>query len=374
MISTEKEDTQSRRSLSARVRVFGGRYIACTSSMTEIRRLRMLMWSIMWKMFIIALLCRDEINAYDLRPEEVLPSGVDVPRPIVLEMTPHEKWTRSGRPALAEEIDWRDVNGTDFTGNVANQMVPSPCGSCWAWGSTGALSDRIAIRSGGIRFAVSPQGLLDCGSLAGSCNGGSHYLAYSFATKIGLTDSTCLPYRGMDNSNWGETPCENRMCRDCDRFGSCAYVNASETLAVKVAQFGQVSGVDAMKAEILARGPIACSMYAHADAFENYQGGIIRDTTRYTGTTHVVNVVGYSTAGDVPYCTYASKPYSSHTSTCHDFTFIVRTRNQQGSCVTRSVRDGENWDTTERRWELTSTTWNRTTARGQSLTRTLSRC
>ena len=34
-----------------------------------------------------------------------------------------------------------------------------------------------------------------------------------------------------------------------------------------------------MQAEILARGPIACSLYAHSAAFEEYTGGIIADPT-----------------------------------------------------------------------------------------------
>ena len=46
-----------------------------------------------------------------------------------------------------------------------------------------------------------------------------------------------------------------------------------------------------MKAEIAARGPIACYMYAHSKGFEGYSGGIITDTTRYDGITHVVVVV-----------------------------------------------------------------------------------
>eukprot|EP00939_MAST-03C_sp_MAST-3C-sp1_P003916 g3916.t1 len=189
------------------------------------------------------------------------------------------------------------MNGTDYTLLPANQMVPSPCGSCWAFGSTGALADRIAILSEGVKFDISPQGLLDCaGQSAGSCNGGSHYLAYAFASKFGLTDKTCLPYRGMDISNWGETPCETRMCRTCDRFGTCKYQDMNETLSVRVSQYGSLQGVDAMKMEIAARGPIACSMYAHSQGFENYAGGIISDTTKYPGTTHVVNVVGFSYA------------------------------------------------------------------------------
>ena len=45
----------------------------------------------------------------------------------------------------------------------------------------------------------------------------------------GLQDETCLPYRGMDYSNWGEALCTGRLCRRCDRFGVCHFVlwNAS---------------------------------------------------------------------------------------------------------------------------------------------------
>ena len=107
---------------------------------------------------------------------------------------------------------------------------------------------------------------------------------------------------GVDNTNWGESLCSNRMCQTCDRFGTCSYRASNETLKVKVTQFGSVLGVDEMKTEIASRGPIACSMYAHADLFEKYTGGIIQDDTKYNGTTHVVNVVGFSTSsGGVPY-------------------------------------------------------------------------
>ena len=65
---------------------------------------------------------------------------------------------------------------------------------------------------------------------------------------------------------------------------------------VQVDEHGTVRGVAAMKAGIAARGPIACLMYAHAEDFEQYEGGIIRDETRYHGITHVVTVVGWGVA------------------------------------------------------------------------------
>lgn len=215
-------------------------------------------------------------------------------------------WRKAPQP-LPSAVDWRNTSGHS---EVMNQMLPSPCGSCWAFASTGALTDRIAIASDGLHFAISPQALLDCADLneldgrdatphaAGSCNGGSTHLAYAFASEIGLTSLSCLPYAGMDQSNWGELPCEQRLCKSCDRFGACHFINASASppyLSVKVHEYGSLMGVDAMMAEIAARGPIACSMYAHSAGFESYSGGVITDTTRYPGTTHAVNVVGYGT-------------------------------------------------------------------------------
>ena len=245
----------------------------------------------------------------DIPPKDLLPPGVEVPSHVI-NPTPHELRLAQGTsaPPLPPAVDWRNVSGHS---EVMNQLLPSPCGSCWAFGSTGALTDRIAIASDGLHFAISPQALLDCADpneirdkdsvphAAGSCNGGSHHLAYAFASKIGLTSLSCLPYAGMDQSNWGELPCEERLCKSCDRFGTCRFVNASASprpyLAVKVHEYGSLTGVDAMMAEIAARGPIACSMYAHSAGFESYTGGVITDTTRYPGTTHVVNVIGYGT-------------------------------------------------------------------------------
>lgn len=184
-------------------------------------------------------------------------------------------------------------------------MQPSPCGSCWAFAATGALSDRVKIATKARLpdFSLSPQALLDCAAPhAGSCNGGSHTLAYEWAAEPpGLPDETCLPYRGMDHSNWGESPCADRLCRRCDRFGTCTFLPRNSTPAVQVDEHGVVRGVAAMKAEIAARGPIACLMYAHSDGFESYTGGVIDDETRYDGITHVVVVTGWgvdATSGD----------------------------------------------------------------------------
>jgi len=236
---------------------------------------------------------------------ELLPPGAAVPSR-VRSPTLAELRLAAGTQAapFADVLDWRLLNGTVFTTRVGYQLLPSACGSCWAFAAAGALSDRVKIATGGHLpdFNLAPQGLLDCGApRAGSCNGGSHSLAYEFIATTGLTDETCMPYHGIDNSNWGESDCADRMCRRCDRFGTCRFIPRNATTRVFAAEHGVVRGVEAMQAEIESRGPIACLMYAHADGFENYSGGVITDDTRYDGITHVVVVTGWGVQKGLKY-------------------------------------------------------------------------
>jgi len=222
---------------------------------------------------------------------ELLPQGAKVPTRVQTPASDDHSFI------LPKALDWRFLNGTVFTTRVGYQLLPSPCGSCWAFAAAGALSDRVKIATSGRLpdFNLAPQGMLDCGQSAGSCNGGNPTLAYEFAAEIGLTDETCMPYQGVDNANWGESDCADRMCRRCDRFGTCRFLPRNETTRVFVKEHGIVRGIAAMQAEIAARGPIACLMYAHDPDFENYDGGVItcQNCTRFPGTTHVVIVTGW---------------------------------------------------------------------------------
>jgi hypothetical protein len=54
----------------------------------------------------------------------------------------------------------------------------------------------------------------------------------------------------------------------------------------------QASGEHAIKAEIAARGPIACSLCA-TDEFEAYAGGVFRDATNCTEMNHSIEIAGW---------------------------------------------------------------------------------
>ena len=91
-------------------------------------------------------------------------------------------------------------------------------GSCWAFGATSALSDRIKIlrRAKWPDMLISPQVLLSCGVDAGDgCHGGDAGKAYAWMSQNDITDETCSIYqaRGHDNG----LPCGNlTLCETCD--------------------------------------------------------------------------------------------------------------------------------------------------------------
>jgi len=199
--------------------------------------------------------------------------------------------------SVPDNFDWRNQNGISYVVPIGTQNNPRPCGSCWAFAVTYALSDRIKIGYKASRpdVILSPQVLLDCGPQTtnpGTCNGGDSLAAWQFINMYGITDLTCLQYEAVDYSNWGENACTERMCKNCDyNTGNCYFMNGTKYY---VGDFGEIPmTVEAMQAEIYSRGPISCYLYAHSPQFHNYTGGIINDPTNYTTITHAVSIVGW---------------------------------------------------------------------------------
>ncbi|KAJ1368913.1 Cathepsin Z-1 [Parelaphostrongylus tenuis] len=173
----------------------------------------------------------------------------------------HENYANEKLPL---EWDWRNVNGVNYASPDRNQHIPQYCGSCWAFGSTSALADRINIhrKNSWPQAYLSVQEVIDC-SGAGTCVTGGEP----------ARDGKCDPY--------------NR-CGSCWP-GDCFSIKNYTLYRVK--EYGVVHGLENMKAEIYHHGPIACGIAA-TKAFENYNGGIYKEVTN-DDIDHIISVHGW---------------------------------------------------------------------------------
>jgi len=213
------------------------------------------------------------------------------------------------KSALPAAFTWCNHNGVNYCTISRNQHIPQYCGSCWAFGTTSALADRIKIarNATGIDITLSVQHVLNCGGV-GSCYGGSISGVYQWlnslsGTDLGLSYETSMPYSACssdssegfcDKVDWTCTPLNT--ARTCPTFGE-ACVGLTHYPNVTIGQYGTVSGADDMAKEIWSRGPIACGI--DALPLLDYTGGIVR--TQGNQIDHVVSVVGWGNDGDTQY-------------------------------------------------------------------------
>lgn len=166
--------------------------------------------------------------------------------------------------ATASAYSWRDA------GRVTPVRDQGNCGSCWTFGTLGALEGSNWIRSG-TAFDKAEQHLLSC-SGAGTCDGG--WWAFDYIKNKGTTFETQYPYTGTDSA-----------CR------------TNVSLPFKVAAWGYVDpngdmpSPPAMKAALCAHGPLAIAVNA-TDAFVAYTGGVFNQNSSGV-INHAITLVGW---------------------------------------------------------------------------------
>lgn len=207
-------------------------------------------------------------------------------------------WDEIDAAALPANLDWRNVNNTNFLSWTKNQHIPIYCGSCWAQGTTSSLADRFNILLGDHNptpIDLAAQVIINC-QAGGSCNGGDPSGVYEYAYETGIPDVSCEQYvaKNLDKDTCGPMD----ICKDCrgpppaegdDGQENCWAVDYKKYY---VSNYYGLSGADKMKAEIFKNGPISCGIMV-TDAFEAYTGGIYSESSVFPMINHEIAVVGW---------------------------------------------------------------------------------
>ena len=188
------------------------------------------------------------------------------------------------------------------------------CGSCWAFGATEAMSDRICIQSkGAVNAHISAEDMVSCCSSCGfGCNGGFPESAWEYWVHTGLvsggnynSNEGCQPYtiKACDHHvNGTLPPCQGeeptpKCKKTCIPQYSVPYAKdkhyASKAYSVR-------SNVAQIQTEIMTNGPVEGAFTVYAD-FVNYKSGVYQHITGEELGGHAIRILGWGVEDSTPY-------------------------------------------------------------------------
>jgi len=156
---------------------------------------------------------------------------------------------------------------------VSNQ---GHCGSCWTFGAVGGLETKYKVMSGKLR-KFAEQEYLDCVyRQRDGCNGGWPSNCYYYSKKMGgrLAAASNYKYTG--------------------RHGTCKSTSTPDAMiSAKVVGYFSLRATEADNLAALATGSLSVA-FEVTNKFQQYRGGIIKDTTCRGRSNHAVTAVGYT--------------------------------------------------------------------------------
>ncbi|XP_028785073.1 ervatamin-B-like [Neltuma alba] len=164
-------------------------------------------------------------------------------------------------------VDWRQK------GVVTPVKDQGQCGSCWAFGTVGAIESVNAISTGKL-VSLSEQELVDCDSASEGCSGGYTESVFEWVIKNGgISEEANYPYKARDG-----------VCKAKQNGGRVVQINSH----------AKVPKSDAALLCATARQPITVAF--DATYLQFYEDGIFDGGNckkRSTFANHAVLIVGY---------------------------------------------------------------------------------
>jgi len=200
--------------------------------------------------------------------------------------------------------NWTAMQQWSNCSSIGHILDQSACGSCWAFGSTEAASDRTCIWIGKPLELSEQQMNSCCTSCGDGCGGGDPGAAWQYYVQTGLVTQQCDPYtlpscdHHLPNStnpcpsNEYNTPKCVKKCNDSETWNTALH-HGKTTYSI-------TKGAAAMQTELYTKGPITTAFSVYAD-FLTYTGGVYVHKTGALLGVHAVKIVGYGVEANTPY-------------------------------------------------------------------------
>lgn len=231
------------------------------------------------------------------------PSGLIInpnpAEPVITSPLPHTYLKAHDIPT---DFSWckHPKDGVDYCTPIKNQHIPKYCGSCWAQSAASAFSDRIKyLRKAAFpEVILSPQHLVHC--RCSGCRGGDANDVHNFFKNVGVVEESCAAYTGEGN---GRECTPLNTCRNCDPGDTPCYPITNFT-RFYAKEYGMVHGIENIKAEIVARGPVVCYLNAepiYQWGFTDAKKTIFTNGKGYNPLNHAISVIGFGEEAGTKY-------------------------------------------------------------------------
>ena len=202
---------------------------------------------------------------------------------------------------ISESLHWFE--------HISEVKDQGPCGSCWAFSTTGALEGYMRANKYNVS-RLSEQELVDCSYENYGCGGGLMHLAFDYIiAEKGMSSNDIYPYTARDGTckckeQVQKSECNDDSCDcDCDQKQNVTQLITDKVIGSNITDY--MFTVPRSISDLMASlkySPISIALDASPFEFRFYDSGVIDiDPERSSSINHAVLLVGYDYDDEGPY-------------------------------------------------------------------------